>query len=205
MLVAVIGFDFGGLGRNRLIEIRISQLQMAEQVQEQGVLFGREIAFGFLMQSVEHIDEFACGFGIDHGLAGARVGVGAEDHGGVAAKHADEVLESGDALRSLRGGWRSGCFCSLWWRRGWDLCSLTLGFPLLLLDHFPAQFPFSSKRTAVDYAKRFILFMVGQGTFLSDWYHLQFITGCQRASLRRAAFECASPCQRHGCTLEWKA
>jgi len=52
-----------------------------------------------------------------------------------------------------------------------------LGFPLCFLDDFLAQFPFGRKRPPVDYAKLYFLFVVGQGTFLSDLSPLQFITG----------------------------
>jgi hypothetical protein len=40
---------------------------------------------------------------------------------------------------------------------------------------------FGGEGAAVDDAKGFflfVIFMVGQGTFLSDFSHLQFITGC---------------------------
>jgi hypothetical protein len=128
------------------------------------------------------------GLGIDHWLAGARVGVRAKDHGGVAPQHADEVLEGWETLG--RFGWRRSSRCSCrFGRRDWSFRRLPLGFPLFFFNDFLAQFAFGGKRAPVDYAKRFFLFMVfmfGQGAFLSDLYLLQFITGCQIASLQRA-------------------
>src|SRR5882762_8665607 len=50
------GLGFRGFGRNGLVDLQKGHLQLAEEIQEQGVFFGREIAFGFLVQSVEHVD-----------------------------------------------------------------------------------------------------------------------------------------------------
>src|SRR5258708_7210673 len=105
-LGAALGLGFGSFGRNRLIDLQIGHLQFAQQIQEQSIFFGREIAFGLLVQSVEHVNQLARGLGINHGLAGARVGVGAKDHGGVAPEHAPELLERSDPLRGFRGGRR---------------------------------------------------------------------------------------------------
>src|SRR6266478_2843724 len=134
-LGAALGLGFSGFGRNRLIDLQIGHFQFAQQIQEQGIFFGREIAFGLFVQSVEHVNQLTRGLGIDHGLAGARVSVGAKDHGGVAPKHADEILEGSDALRSFRGRGRSKCFGFLR-RRGRNLRRLPLGFPLFFLDDF---------------------------------------------------------------------
>src|SRR6267154_1852874 len=183
-LGAALGFGFSSFGRNRLIDLQIRHLQFTQQIQEQSIFFGREIAIGLLVQSVEHVNQLARGLGIDHGLAGAWVSVGAKDHGGVASEHADEILEGSDALRSFRGRGRSNRF-GLLGRRGGNLRRLALGFPLFFLDDFLAQFPFGGEGAAVDYAKCFFRFVVGHSTFLSDLYHLQFITGCQPGSLRR--------------------
>jgi len=96
-----LAIGFRGLGRNRLIDFQKGHLQLAQEVQEQVVFFGREIAFGLLVQSVKHVDQLARGLGIDDRLAGARVGICAEHHGSIAAEHADEIFERGSAL---------GCF-----------------------------------------------------------------------------------------------
>src|SRR6267143_392759 len=203
-LRAGLGLGFRGFGRNSLVDLQKGHLQLAEEIQEQGVFFRREIAFGLLVQSIQHVDQLARGLGIDHRLAGARVGVRAKHHGSVAAEHSYEIFERGGALRCLGQRWRSSCFCRLR-GRGWNLSRLALGFPLCFLDDFLAQFPFGRKRPPVDYAKLYFLFVVGQGTFLSDLSPLQFITGCQLASLRHGLFESAMPCQSQGCTVEWNA
>src|SRR6266446_790077 len=167
LLRAGLSFGFGGLGRNRLINFEIGHLQFSQKVQQQGVLLRRKIAFGLFVQGIEHVDQLARGFGIDHGLASARVSVGAQHHSGVAAQHADEVLESGDALRSHRRRRSNRCFGRLGWRGG-NLCCFALGFPFFFLDDFLAQLPFGRKRATVDNSKRFFLFVFGQGTFPSD-------------------------------------
>src|SRR6266700_5301595 len=138
-----------------------------------------------LIQIVKHVDQLARRVGVDHRLAGARVSVPAKNHGGVATQHADEILKSGEALWGLSGRRSGRCF-GRFGRGGWNLCCLALGFPLFLLDDFLAQFPLGSKRATVDNAKRFFLFVVGQGTSLSKLYRLQFITGCLPESLRPA-------------------
>src|SRR5438445_158518 len=63
--------------------------------------------------------------------------------------------------------------------------ALGLGFRLFFLDDIFAQFSLGGKRAAVDNAKCFFLFMVGQGAFLYELSRLQFITGCQRESRQR--------------------
>jgi len=84
--------------RPGLVDFEVGHFELAEEIEEHGVLFGSEIADGFFAEGIEHIDEFVGGFGIYNGLAGARVGVGAENHGGIAADHADEILEGGTFL-----------------------------------------------------------------------------------------------------------
>src|SRR5712664_1926151 len=189
-LWAGLSLGFRGLGRNRLIDLQKGHLQLAQEVQEQVVFFRGEIAFGLVMQSVKHVNQLARGVGIDHRLAGARVSVRAEHHGSVAPEHSNEIFERGGTLRCLGRRWRSNCFCCLG-GCGRNLRRLPLGFPLFFLDDFLAQFAFGGKRTAVDNAKRFFLFVVGQGTFLSDLSLVEFITGCQVASLRRVPFKSA--------------
>src|SRR5437016_5243760 len=105
-LRAGFGLGFGGLGRNRLIDLQKGHLQLAQEIQEQIVFFRREIALGLLVQSVKHVDQLARGLGIDHGLAGARVSVRAEHHGSVAAEHADEIFKRRGALRCFGRRWR---------------------------------------------------------------------------------------------------
>src|SRR5439155_25222297 len=95
-----------------------------------------------------------------------------------------EILERGGSPRCLGRGRRSNWFCCLG-QCGRNLRRLPPCFPLFFLDDFLAQFPFSRKRAPVDNAKRFFLFVIGQGTFLSDLSPLEFITGCQLESLRR--------------------
>ena len=95
------------------------------------------------------------------------------------------IFDRGGALGCLNRRRRSSRFCCLG-RCGGNLGRLPLGFPLLFLDDFLAQLPFGRKRPPVDNAKRFFLFVIGQGTFLSDLSPLQFITGCQPESLGHA-------------------
>jgi len=57
---------------------------------------------------------------------------------------------------------------------------------LLLHDLF-AQLALGRKWAPVNDAEGFFLFMVRQVIFLSDSFPLQFITGCQWESQRRAA------------------
>ena len=71
------------LRRYRLIDLHVSQLQLAEQIQQEFFLFGSQMAFGLLVQGVEHVNEFASGFGVNHRLAGSRISVRSQDHGGI--------------------------------------------------------------------------------------------------------------------------
>jgi len=149
-----------GLGGNGLVDLEEGHFELAEQVEEERIFLGSEVALGFFVQSVEHIDEFAGRIGIEHGLTGARIGIGAQDHGGVAAEHADEIFESGRALRSVRGrNWRLGGF-----RRGSGvmLRGITAGFALLLFDNLLAEFTFRGEGAAIDDAKSLFWFVVSQ-------------------------------------------
>src|SRR6266581_3386262 len=74
ILGARLGFSFRRLCRNRLIDLQVGHLQLAEEVQEEVVFFRCKIAFGFFVQGVEHVNQLACGLGINHRLAGAWVG-----------------------------------------------------------------------------------------------------------------------------------
>jgi hypothetical protein len=125
------------------------------------------------VQRVEHVDEFAGRFGIEHGLSGSWIGVGAQDHGGVAAEHANEVFKGGRALGDF--GWWSGRN----WFRGvgcwrWGMPrGLASCFALFFFDHFFAQFTFSGEWAPVDNAKTFVLFRISllrisQGSFLNS-------------------------------------
>jgi len=57
--------------------------------------------------------------------------------------------------------------------------------PLFFLDDFLAQFSFGGEGAAINNAKRFFLFVVGQGTFLAIWVACKFITGCRFRSPER--------------------
>ena len=163
------------LSRNGLVDLDIGHFEFAEQVEQQIVFFGSQIAFGLIVQGVEHVDQFASGVGIDHGLAGTRVGVGAENHGGILAEHADEVFESGQTLwRVGIGGGRAGRSFCFFAGCGRSLSGFRFGFALLLFDDVLAQFACRSERPAVNDAKRIILFMIGQGQFPSDNFEFQF-------------------------------
>src|SRR5690242_12628659 len=82
-----LGFGLcGGLRGNRLINLHVGQFQLAGQVQQKIFFFGSQLSFGFFVQGVKHVDELTGGFGINHGLTRARVGVSAENHGGVLAE-----------------------------------------------------------------------------------------------------------------------
>src|SRR6266851_3918362 len=96
-LRAALSLSFGGLGCNGLIDFQVGHLQLAEQVQEQSVFFGSEITFGLFVQTVQHVNEFASGLGINHGLTSARIGIRAKDHSCVATQHANEVFEGRQA------------------------------------------------------------------------------------------------------------
>src|SRR5690349_4993850 len=135
------------LSRHGLVNLEVSHFELAEQVQKEIVFVGREVAFGFFVQGVEHVDQFAGGFRIDHGLTGLRVGVGAEDHRGVLAEHAHETFESGQTLWRIGVGGgridRRFCFFRRWRRR---LRGFHFGFALLLFHDVFAEFALRSKR-----------------------------------------------------------
>jgi hypothetical protein len=148
----------GGVGGHGLVDFEVGHFEFAGEIEEQAAFFGSEIALGFFVKRVEHVNELAGGFGIDDGLAGARIGVRAEDHGGVAAKHADEIFKSWQFLRSFSGSLasrRSG-----WFRR---LGSFTDGLARFLFQCFFAEFALRGKRAAVDHFEAFVVFLVRQG------------------------------------------
>jgi hypothetical protein len=162
------GFGFcsrHSLLRQRLIDFEKRHFQFAEKIDQHAVFFGSEIAFGLFVQGVEHVDQFASGVGIDHGLPGVGVGVGTEYHGGIAAEHADEILECGRPLGGICRG--NGCGNSGGGRRcRRRLCGFALGFALFFFDGFRAELTFGGEGAAVDDAERFFVFfvfMVGQG------------------------------------------
>src|SRR6266403_4138294 len=157
------GLGFGllrGLRSHGLIDLKERHLQLAEKIEEERVFLGGKIAFGLFVQCVEHIDELARRFRIEHRLTGAWIGVGAQDHCGITAQHADEVFKSG---RTLGGFRRRSCrgFGGLSRRREWMPGGLALGFALFLFDNFLAQFSFGGEGTAVDDAKSLFLFVIG--------------------------------------------
>jgi hypothetical protein len=176
-LARLAGFRFGLGGRLSgygLVDFEIGHLQFAEKIEEHGIFLGRQIAFGFFVKCVEHIDELASGFGIEHRLASARIGVGAEDHGGVAAQHANEIFKSGQALGSVDrrsgrglGGFRSGRLAH----------GFAFGFALFLFDNFLAQFALSGEGATIYDTKRFFLLVVSQGVFLSRFVIYNFNIG----------------------------
>lgn len=145
----------GHLGGEGLVYLEVGHFEFAKEIEEHGVLFGSEIADGFFAEGIQHIDEFVGGFGIDNRLAGARVGVGAENHGGIAADHAHKIFESGTFLGDFFGG-RGGGIGDRW-RRRFFLCFLNggfdLGLALLLLDDVRAELAFGCEGPAIDDAK----------------------------------------------------
>jgi len=159
------GLRGGGLSGNGLVDFEISHFQFAEEVEEQTVFFGREIAFGFLVQGVEHVDELARRVGIEHRLASAWVGVGAKDHRGIAAQHAHQAFKTAGRFWRI-GGWRRGGGLLGFRSFGGLLDALfALGFTLELFDGFFAQFAVRSKRAAIDHAEcRVFLLVLSQGT-----------------------------------------
>jgi hypothetical protein len=158
---------------------------MAQHVDEQIVVLGRQVAGGLLVQRVQHVDKFARRFRIDHGLTGARIRIAAQHHGRVTAQHAYQIFKRRRALRHLRGrncghGLRSGPRGSRHLRH--RALRFELRFARFLLHHFRTQLACGGKRAAVDYAETFILlvfvlFVVRQGTFLSFLAMVKFSMG----------------------------
>jgi hypothetical protein len=130
-----LGFGLCRLRRNRLIDLQIGHLQFAKEIHQQSVFFRSEIAIRLFVQGVEHVNQFARSFRIDHRLSGAWIRVGAKNHGGVAAEHADEIFERGNPRgqlgRRCRSRGRSGLR-----RRNRAHGSLALGFALFFLNDF---------------------------------------------------------------------
>src|SRR5215467_10867734 len=167
---ALAGFGLAGLrGRLRresLIDLEIGQLQLSVQVEQQTFFFRRKIAFGLFVQGVEHVDQFTRRVGIDHRLAGPRVGVAAQHHGRVTAQHADQVFKRGRTLggvgcrRSLAVGIRGRC---RWWCRRGFLFGFLARFAFLFFDDFLPQFALRGKGPAVYDAERLFWFLLGHG------------------------------------------
>src|SRR5712664_3085514 len=197
-LRARLGLDLRRLRRNRLIDLQKGHLQFAKEIHQQGLFFRRKIALRFFVQGVKHVDQFARSFWIDHRLAGARIRVSAEDHGGVAAEHADQVFERGDPRGQLRRRRRGRGRRRLRMRnrahRGLALC-----FAFFLFHYFFAQLALGSERATVNDAERLFLFLFGQGTFLNDVVRIQFITGCSFGRCRTwlAPLASLSKARRH--------
>lgn len=90
-------FRFGlrGLRRHRLIDLQVCHFQLPQKIQDQAILFGREIPLRFFVEGIEHIDQLAGGVGINHRLASTRVRIGAQNHSRIAAQHTYQILERG--------------------------------------------------------------------------------------------------------------
>ena len=152
-----LGFRLCGcLCGDGLIDFEISHFEFAREVEKNGLFFRGQIAPGFFVERVEHVNQFAGGFGIDDGLAGARIGVGAEYHSGIAAQEANKAFESGGALRLLGGSQglrRLGCgFCRYF----------AAGFALFLrfFEGLFAELAIGIKGATVYHAKGFFVSVV---------------------------------------------
>ena len=160
MLRTRFGFALrgGGLRGNGFVHFEVGHLELAEKVEQKSVFFRREVSFGFFVESIEHINKLARSVRVNHRFAGARIGIGAEDHGGVASEHANQALETGRRLGSFSGG-RGRSSCGLE-----RFCGFVGAFLALhLFNGFLAELTFCRKWAAVNYAKSFIGFVVGQG------------------------------------------
>src|SRR5260370_28369483 len=124
ILGARLGFSFRRLCRNRLIDLQVGHLQFAEEVQEEVVFFRRKIAFGFFVQGVEHVNQLARGLGINDRLAGAWVGISAENHRRVAPEHSNKIFECRHTFWRLRRRWSGRCLCCLGGGRRAPCCFL---------------------------------------------------------------------------------
>ena len=157
----------GGVGGHGLIDFEIGHFEFAGEVEEERIFLRSKVALGLFVKGVEHVDEFAGGVGIDHGLAGTRVGIGAEDHGSVAAEHADEVFKGSGALGSIRSGF--GCGGWSFGGRGRNFGGsggFSSGFASFLFECFLAEFALGGEGAAVDYLETFVVLLVGQEIFL---------------------------------------
>jgi hypothetical protein len=166
-LGAAFGFALGGdrLCSYGLIDFEVGHLELAQKIEEEILFFRSKIALGFFLQGVEHVYEFTRGIGINHRLAGTRVGVGAENHGSVASKHAHEDLKAAVRFRSF--GRRRGRLLGRGSFRGLLRTRLTFGFAFLFFDGFLAKLAIGGEGAAVNYAeRRFILLVFSQGTVL---------------------------------------
>lgn len=158
-----------GLCCYRLIDLEIGHFQFAKQIEEEAVFLGREVSLGFLVQGIEHVDQLMGGFRVDDGLAGARIGIGAEDHRRVAADHADEIFEWLRSLGKIGGRLRRGRLGSFGDRMQ---LLLALGLAFLLFHRLFAGFTLGGKGTAVDNSERIFLLVIGQGN-----NPLQYLSG----------------------------
>ena len=141
----------GHLGGQGLVDFEVGHFELAEEIEEHGVLFGGEIAGGFFAQGIEHVNELVGGFGIYNRLASARVGVGAENHGGIAADHAHKIFEGGVFLGGFFG--RGGGGIGGGRGRGFLFGGFDLGFALLLLDNVWAEVAFGGEGPTINDAK----------------------------------------------------
>jgi nucleoside triphosphate diphosphatase len=160
------------LRRNGLIDFEVCHLQLAQQIQQEGIFFRRQVAAGLLVQGIEHVDQLARRLRVDHRLTGARIGISAQHHRGIAAQHAHKILEGQRTLWRVDGRLR-GYRCSVGCGRKWGgrlSRGLALGFALrfafFLLDNFLAKIAFRRKWPAIDDPeRRFFLFLIGMLLF----------------------------------------
>jgi len=147
------------LGGDRLRDLQIGHLELAEEVEQEAVFLRRKPTRGLLAEGVQHVDELPGCFGIDDRLPSARVGVGTQDHCCVAAQHANEVFECGRML----GRWfgcLGGCRRGLWGRgrRGRRIIPRIA----LLLGDVLAKLAFGIEQATINDAKAFFRFLFGQ-------------------------------------------
>lgn len=170
-----LGGDFGHFRGHGFGDFEVGQFEFAQEIEEHVVFFGSEVAFCFLLEGIEHVDEFASGFGINHGLTGIWVGVCAQNHGGIAADHADEIFESGKFFGGVDerlGAFRAGVGGGL----GFGFYFFAACFALLLFNDVFADFTFGSERTAVNYLEAFV-FVVGHAGYLARGVRHKFSMG----------------------------
>ena len=165
-----LGLLFHGLSCS-LVHFEVTHFELAEKVEEETFLVGGKITESFFAESVEHVDHLAGALEVEHGLAGAGVGITAKHHGGVAGDEVHEKLEAAQGFGGVGGRDGSGAGRGSGGRRGsvggFDGGS---GFLLALLvgDGVRTQLAFGSEKAAVNDLDGIVVLFVSQEWTLSE-------------------------------------
>jgi len=157
-LRARLGLDLRRLRRNRLIDLQKGHLHLPRRSISRVSSSGARLPFGLFVQGVEHVDQFARSFWINHRLAGARIRVSARTMAALAASMRTRFSNAGNRAGNSAGGTAAGAVSGSAGASGAHR-GLAFGFAPCFFHYFFAQLALGGKRAPVNDAERLFLFL----------------------------------------------